>query len=320
VEEVQVSQSAAGASDVDATGTASEATDVTTDSGDTTGATTPGGTTESSVTAPAEEAGTDTDTQSRRDRQRAARKQPTPAPAPAQTPEQIIAAYEAKRQADEQSAAVAKAERERYARWTGDTPYDPRSPDGPTVYQQLQQIASQPVPTVSYETNVDEYNAKLAEINGAKARLAELDERRGLRGEVATVERQTARQEALGWVGERFEAGLAEAGIDVEKVLKAGLGQPDPMVAIVKAVASELKAQQAPRVAELEDELAARDSEIDSLRRQLGGNASQAGRGGAAGANGAGTTLQRLIKQAGSEAEYARRAMRGEYAGLDLSQ
>lgn len=248
---------------------------------------------------------------SRRDRERSARGE-TPssepeAPAaespasplpPQPTREEIIAEHERQQAEARDREAAQTRERQRFAAWTGEAPADPANPSGPTVYQQLLERASQEIGEIDYATDTDAYNARVRDVNAARARLNEINERRAMLDALRSPFEQASRQEALTWIGQRFEAGLADAGVDTQAILAAGRGHADPMTAIVKALATSLRTaiegEYRPRIAELEEDASAKDSEIDALRRQLGGRAPQPVRGGTPVSSTAAPTLDAL--------------------------
>jgi hypothetical protein len=265
----------------------------------------------SGTASTAEVANETPEAKTRRERQREARKAPAPPPQP--TPEQIIAEYRRQQAEEQRVEAEQRARMERNAKWLGEMPVD-HNGERITEYERLRREALRPVePGTTYE-DLERHNATVARYN-------ELTERRQLLATEVDPIRQSATQDAqakaLGWMGTQFERGLSETGLDVQSVLSAanGLPQDDRMPAIVKAMASQYEAKYAPRISELEEQHETDQSEIDSLRRQLGGQAPRGMRGGMA-ANGVGKlTLKDLM----SQPDYAERAMRGEFAKLDLN-
>lgn len=299
----------------------------------------PSGTTDSSVTAleeatTTEASSTETETpeaKSRRERQAERRKQATPPPPPAPrapTPDEIIAAHEARQAEIRQAQERAQAEFQRRAKYIGETPADPNNPQGPTVYQQLLNEVNAPLPDLpaEYAQVTPEqdaaHRAAVKRRNDAIVKLQEFNERRGLIQAEAEPLQQASRTEALNWIGNQFERGLADVGVDVQAVLSAGaaVAPDDRMPAIVKALAAQIASPLNARIAEIEDDLAAQKEETDSWRRRAGGSADQVLRGGSPANGTGGSVLQRLIQQAGSREEFSRRADLGEYAHIDLTK
>lgn len=235
---------------------------------------------------------------SRRQREQAARAKPEqqpPAPenAPQQAPttpsrEEIIAEWQREQEAKQEAERAQQERASRFGRFTGDAPADPTDPNSPTLYQQLQATAYQTIPTLGYDADQQAFDARervIAERNRAQAQLAELDLRREMLNALAEPAQRTARQQALDWTGRQIEAGVAALGIDVQRVIAAGAGKPEPLAPMVQAVGAEVRraveAELNPRIAELSEERDALQSEVAELRRQLGGRAPQVVRGGA---------------------------------------
>lgn len=197
--------------------------------------------------------------------------------------------------AAEEATNRERAEREkvqRYGKFTGEAPADPANPSGQTLYDQVRAEATRPIPNPSDYATQDEwdaFNRAVATQNVAKARLAEFDERRQMFGEFSTPLEQAAnaraRSEALAWLDGQFQRGLETAGLDPADILgSASKAPPDERLpAIVKALADHYESKYSPRIAELEEKAEADASEIDALRRQLGGHAPGPARGGTAG-------------------------------------
>lgn len=246
---------------------------------------------------------TPTERQSRRERQREARKQaaqaPPEPPAAAKTPAEIIAEHEAQQRAAYEAQQKLQQERQRYAKYIGDDPVDPNNPQSPTRYQQLLNEASTAIPDGDDQFYTEETRQLVAKVNKARQQLAELNERRGMLNDVYTPAQQAAQLQARDWLGNELERGIAELGLNVPEVLASVQGIKDPnalIPQIVKTMGEKIKAAAvAPlneRIEDLEDDLAAKDSEIDALRRQLGGAAPQALRGGSVAGVGAMTREQ----------------------------
>jgi hypothetical protein len=297
-------QPAPGSSEASAAGTTdSSVTDAAVSTGTTTEAATPVGTDEhDSSTATAEESATER--QSRRERQREARKQaatPAPVPEPVKTPAEIIAEHEAQQRAAHEAQQKRQAEQQRYARYIGEDPVNPNDPQSPTRYQQLLNEANTPIPDGDDQFYTEESRALAAKVNRARQQLQELNERRGMLSEVFTPAQQAAQLQARDWLGNELERGLADAGLDVPDILSSAQGIKDPnamIPAIVKSMADKIEARVAAplneKIADLEDDLAAEKSENDALRRQLGGAAPQALRGGSVAAGTPIYTRERL--------------------------
>ncbi len=257
---------------------------------------TPVGTDAEASTATAEETATE-EAKSRRERQREARKQaatPAPVPEPVKTPAQIIAEHEAQQQAAREAQERTTREQQRYARYIGEERVNPNDPNSPTRYQQLWNEANTPIPDGDDQFYTEETRAKVASVNRARQQLAELNERRGMLSEVFTPAQQAAQLQARDWLGNELERGIAELGFDVPEVLASVQGIKDPnalIPTIVKTMGEKIKAavtaELQPKIDDLEDDLAAEKSENDALRRQLGGAAPQALRGGSVAAGGA---------------------------------
>ena len=278
---------------------------------------------------------TPTERQSRRERQREARKQaaaqaPTEPPPPPKTPAEIIAEHEAQQRAAYEAQQKQEAERRKFAKRIGDDPADPNNPNGPTRYQQLLSEASIPIPDGDDQFYTEETRQLVARVNRAREKLADLDERRALLNDVYTPAQQAARLEAKDWLGNELERGIAELGLNVPEVLASVQGIKDPnalIPQIVKTMGEKIKAAAAAplneKIEDLEDDLAAERSENDALRRQLGGAAPQALRGGSVAA---GTPpvytrerLREMLRTPDGIAEYRRNKSeidRQEAAGL----
>lgn len=233
---------------------------------------------------------------SRRQREQAARAKPEqqpPAPedapqaASAPSREEIIAEWQREQESKQEAERAQQERASRFGRFTGDAPADPADPTGPTLYQQVQAAAHQPIPALGYDADQQAFDARervIAERNRAQAQLAELDQRREMLNALAEPAQRTARQQALDWTGRQIEAGIAALGIDVQRVIAAGAGKPEPLAPMVQAVGAEVRqaveAELQPRIAELSEERDALQSEVAELRRQLGGRAPQVVRGG----------------------------------------
>ena len=146
--------------------------------------------------------------------------------------------------------------------------------------------------SISYEEE-DEFKAHkdaVAKRDKASAQFQELTERRQLIENDLTPVRQMAQQaartEAMQWFGDRFEAALAERGVDVQKVIGPHLSKADPMPSILADLTTAIEAPHLARISELEEQHAADQSQIDALTRQLGGAAPQPLRGGPVAGNG----------------------------------
>lgn len=341
VEQTEVVASAAGTSENTSAGTATiEAMASDAHAEDASEPTTTDGTASSEATAsaateepiPADE--TPEQKNARRQRQREARKQaaaqaPPEPPAAAKTPAEIIAEHEAAQAAAREAQQKQEAERQKFAKRIGDDPADPNNPKGPTRYQQLLSEASIPIPDGDDQFYTEETRQLVARVNKAKQQLADLDERRALLNDVYTPAQQAAQLQARDWLGNELERGIAELGLNVPEVLASVQGIKDPnalIPQIVKTMGEKIKAAAvAPlneKIEDLEDDLAAKDSEIDALRRQLGGAAPQALRGGSVAA---GTTvytrerLSQMLRTPEGIAEYRRNQAeisRQEAAGL----
>ena len=200
--------------------------------------------------------------------------------------------------AAEEATNRERAEREkveRYGKFTGEAPADPANPSGQTLYDRVRAEAFKPIPNPSDYATQDEwdaFNRAVAVQNVAKARLAEFDERRQMFGEFSTPLAQAAnaraRSEALAWLDGQFQRGLETAGLDPADILGSASKAPqdERLPAIVKALADHYEAKYSPRITELEEKAEADASEIDALRRQLGGHAPGPARGGLASAGG----------------------------------
>lgn len=305
MEQTEVVASAAGTSENTSAGTApTEAMAVDAHAEDASEPTTTDGTVSSEATAsaateesiPADE--TPEQKNARRQRQREARKQaaqaPPEPPAAAKSPAEIIAEHEAQQRAAYEAQQKRQAEQQRYAKYIGEDPVDPNNPQSPTRYQQLLAEASTPIPDGDDQFYTEETRQLVARVNKARQQLAELNERRGMLSEVYTPAQQAARLEAKDWLGNELERGIAELGLNVPEVLASVQGIKDPnalIPQIVKTMGEKIKAAVAAplneKIEDLEDDLAAERSENDALRRQLGGAAPQALRGGAVAAGGA---------------------------------
>lgn len=312
MEETQVAVPDAGTSDATPAGTATEATAAgagteTASAPAPTDGTASDGATASAATDTPTDGESTTARSERRQRQREARKQAaTAAPAaeqlaPVKTPAEIIAEHEAQRQATEAAQQRQRQEQQRYARWIGDDPVNPNDPNSPTRYQQLWNDANTPIPDGDDKFFTDETRALVQRVNRAREQLTELNERRGMLQEVYSPAQQAAKREALDWLGNELERGMAEVGMNPQEVITA---IKDPSVAIptiIKQIASLKDAEYRPQLDELEDELAAKDSEIDALKRQLGGAAPQALRGGVAAGGGGALTYERYMAMDSTE-------------------
>lgn len=341
MEQTEVVASAAGTSESAPAGTATteamapgaraeDASEPTTTDGTASSEATASAATEESI--PADE--TPEQKNIRRQRQREARKQAAqapPEPAPAvKSPAEIIAEHEAQQRAINEAREKQEAERKRFAKRIGDDPADPNNPNGPTRYQQLLSEASIPIPDGDDQFYTEETRQLVARVNRAKQQLADLDERRALLNEVYSPAQQAAQLQARDWLGNELERGIAELGLNVPEVLASVQGIKDPnalIPQIVKTMGEKIKAAVtaplAEKIEDLEDDLAAKDSEIDALRRQLGGAAPQALRGGsvAAGTNQIYTRerLSQMLRTPEGIAEYRRNQAeisRQEAAGL----
>lgn len=287
-------QPAVGSSEAPAAGTTeSSVTDAAASTDQTTQTATPdSGTSDSPSETSGSAEETPTERQSRRERQREARKQaaqapPEPAAAAAKTPAEIIAEHEAQQRAAREAQERQEAEQQRYAKYIGEDRVNPNDPNSPTRYQQLLNEASTAIPDGDDQFYTEETRALVARVNRARQQLAELNERRGMLSEVYTPAQQAAQLQARDWLGNELERGLSEAGFDVPEILSSAQGVKDPnamIPTIVKTMTEKIEARVATplkeKIEDLEDDLAAKDSEIDALRRQLGGAAPQALRGG----------------------------------------
>lgn len=334
MEETQVAVPDAGTSDATPVGTATEATAAGAGTETASAPASTDGTVSDGASAATE---TTTDSESttarseRRQRQREARKQAAvatpadqPAPEPVKTREEIAAEIRAQDAADQAAQQRQRQEQQRYAQWIGDDRANPNDPQSQTRYQQLWSEANTPIPDGDDKFFTDETRALVQRVNVARSKLQELNERRGMLGEVYGTAQHAARLEAKDWLGNELERGLSEIGLDPKQVIAA---IKDPNVAIptiVKQISAAKDAEYQPQLDELEDELAAKDSEIDALKRQLGGAAPQALRGGvAAGVNGhvvyTRETLRDMLSTPEGIAEYRRNRAeieRQETAGL----
>jgi hypothetical protein len=299
-------QPAPGSSEAPAAGTTdSSVTDAAVSTEATTEAATPdSGTSDSPSETSGSAEETPTERQSRRERQREARKQAAatpPPPEPVKSREQIIAEHEAQQRAAHEAQQKRQAEQQRYAKYIGEDPVNPNDPQSPTRYQQLLSEANTPIPDGDDQFYTEESRALAQRVNRARQQLQELNERRGLLQEVYTPAQQAAQLQARDWLGNELERGIAELGLNVPEVLSSVQGIKDPnalIPQIVKTMGEKIKAAAvAPlneKIEDLEDDLAAKDSEIDALRRQLGGAAPQALRGGSVAAGTSIYTRERL--------------------------
>jgi hypothetical protein len=277
VDEEQTSQVSSEAAEVAATGTAdTSATDVASRTEDATGATPPDAGTAPEATDAAAEGqaateGSDEEPKTRRERQREARKQP---PAPVKTADEIIAEYEAKRADEARRAEAAKARTDKLARYLGSD----------EELAELERVINQPPPSDLYRADLDEQNQRNAEVARAIARRTELLERRSLLTEYGEPLReaiqQAERQQALTWLDEQFRKVGAAFELDPDAAIAAAVGKPEPMTATLSALVEQGRAPLLEEVADLKDQLAARDSELEAYRQRLGGRAPQVDRGG----------------------------------------
>jgi hypothetical protein len=334
VEETQAAVPAAPASEAPPAGTAIEATAAAPSTDIASEPATPAGTDSSESTAAAEATAVESETpeaKSRRERQAEKRKQPTPPPPKAPTPEEIIAAYERQRQEREQTEAARRAEAERDAKYLGENKVKTDSGEEITRYEQLRReaFANIPDPGEYGMVTPEAYEAHKAALAKRDAAIREFNEYTGRRELVANrIEPirssavQQARSEAMQWFGDRFEAGLAESGLDVQALIAPHLSKPDPMPAILADLKSAIERPHLHRIAELEDQHAADQSQIQSLTRQLGGEAAQPLRGGSVATGSQVYTRERLAQMMRSPeglAEYRRNKAeieRQEAAGL----
>lgn len=213
--------------------------------------------------------------------------QPAPAPAPTPSREEVIAQWQQEQEAARAAERAQQERLERFGRFTGEIPADPANPAAGSLYQRLQAVANQPIPQLGYDADQNAFDNRervIVEANRARAQLAELDERRAMLDAVRTPAETAARQQALAWTGERIEQGVTSLGLDVQQIVAAGAGKPDPLVPMIVAVGQQVRqrveAELKPQIAELTEERDAQASEIAELRRQLGGRAPQVARGG----------------------------------------
>lgn len=231
---------------------------------------------------------------SRRERERAARGEveATPAaPAPATTspsPDEIIAAYERQRADREAREKSERERRESVARYVGDVPADAKLADGPTLYERLREQATAEIPIIdTLSATQDEYDAREQAIrtrNEAQRRLTELTERREMVERLAEPARIVARQEANVWFANQIEAGIANLGLDVAKIVAVGQQSPGQLTPLVEAIGREMASRaEAPlkaRIAELEADNETLESDVAEFRRQAGGALPNPARGG----------------------------------------
>ncbi len=212
--------------------------------------------------------------------------QPPPAP-PAKSRDEIIAEWQREQEQQAEATRQAEERRTRFARWTGDVPADPAAPTGETLYQRLQAVANQPIPSLGYDADQQAFDARervISDRNRAQAQLREYDERRGMLNALAEPAERNAWQRAVNQYGQQVERGIAALGLDVQAAVAAGSGKPEPLVTLVENVGRQMRAlveaELRPQIADLTEERDALASEISELRTQLGGRAPQVTRGG----------------------------------------
>jgi len=214
---------------------------------------------------------------------------PERTPPPAKTREEIIAEWQAEQDAQREQARAAEERKSRFARWTGDVPADPQNPTGGTLYERLQAVANQPVPSLGYDADQQAFDARervIADINRARVQLQEFDDRRGMLNALAEPAERNAWQRAVNQYGQQVERGIAALGLDVQAAVAAGAGKPEPLVPLIESVGRQMRAlvesELKPQIADLTEERDALASEVSELRTQLGGRAPHVTRGGMA--------------------------------------
>jgi hypothetical protein len=319
VEEGTAGQAAPDAPESPAAGTAPEATDVADQPQETPEAATPDGTTDESVTASAEETPEQVaETKSRRERQREARKKSS---APVESDDdrirRAIEAHERQKAETEATARVTRERDEKLSKWLGSD----------EELAELERTITEPPPSNLYEVDLEAQNARNAKVAEAIRRRQELLERRGLLDEVTSPLEQSIglrkQEQALNWLSETLESVATSAGVDAQSMFASGLNKPleERLPAILSKYGELLTSPLHAQIDEVTEDRDTWKSEAESLRLQLGGRALAPTRGGTlATGNGSGTVVDRLIQQAGSEDAYIERAMRGEYAGVDLTK
>jgi hypothetical protein len=118
----------------------------------------------------------------------------------------------------------------------------------------------------------------------------------------------------------RFRQGIRSEGLDPDAMLNGADGPETVAVNLIR----HLKAQHAEETSQLKKEhearAAAQNLNAEGLRgRVLAATSRRLPTGGRSGAGSGPVTVQRLIEEAGSPEEYARRAAAGEYAHVQLN-